>query len=107
MSRVAGKKWLVKGNHDEKTNHWYLNHGWDFVCDHFSDVYFGKRILFSHEPQAYDINLYDVNIHGHLHDNSRHGRPEDFCINGRICKLVAIEYTNYQPVTLESSIYRI
>lgn len=29
------KKWLIKGNHDKKSNSWYLNHGFDFVADCF------------------------------------------------------------------------
>ena len=30
-------KVLVKGNHDKKSNSWYLDNGWDFVCDLFID----------------------------------------------------------------------
>ena len=28
---IGVKKILIKGNHDKKSNHWYLEHGWDFA----------------------------------------------------------------------------
>jgi calcineurin-like phosphoesterase family protein len=31
MRQSHCKKWLIRGNHDSKTNGWYLDHGWDFV----------------------------------------------------------------------------
>ena len=61
----AGPKWLIKGNHDRRSNTWYLSHGWDFVADAIVMNIFGKKILFSHRPQ--DCFGYDLNIHGHVH----------------------------------------
>lgn len=113
---ICGKHILVKGNHDNKSNHWYLNHGWDFVCDHFSDIYFGKKILFSHAPMKADN--YDLNIHGHFHnalprlqkgewkaDGEKERNEQDLLnlLSGKH-KLLAIEYTNYEPVLLENFI---
>jgi calcineurin-like phosphoesterase family protein len=70
----SNKRILVKGNHDHKSNTWYLEHGWHFVCDEFSDVYFGKKILFTHEPRRRYKNsaygVFDFNYHGHLHGNA-------------------------------------
>jgi calcineurin-like phosphoesterase family protein len=63
---IKCKKILVKGNHDKKSNSWYLSRGWDFVCESFSDKFFGKRVLFSHAPQK--SNNFDINIHGHFHN---------------------------------------
>lgn len=94
------KKWLVKGNHDKKSNHWYLSHGWDFVATFIADTYFGKKILFSHVPQP--IGDYDLNIHGHFH-NSDHRRrePELLAIYTDKHRLVALENTDLKPVILE------
>lgn len=61
------KKILVKGNHDNKSNQWYLEHGWDFVCDKFYMKFEGKIICFSHTPQK-DNGDFDINIHGHFHN---------------------------------------
>lgn len=104
MTDAAGKKWLVRGNHDHKSNSWYLSHGWDMVCDQFRDKYFGKIIMFSHKPVVCD-GEYDINIHGHFH-NSDHRRQELelMAIKNGYQKLLALEYTNYQPVNLEKFI---
>lgn len=104
IQTLPGKKILVRGNHDRKSNNWYLNHGWDFVCERFADQYFNTRILFSHIPVSYD-NWYDMNIHGHFH-NSDHRSQEAFllAIKNQAQKLLALEYTNYKPVLLEEFI---
>lgn len=96
------KKILVRGNHDKKSNSWYLNNGWDFVCEEFKDTLFGKNILFSHMPKVWD-GVYDLNIHGHFH-NSDHRRqePELFKIKNGYQKLFALEYTNYKPINLNT-----
>lgn len=93
--------WLLRGNHDHKSNSWYLSHGWNFVGEVIKDTYFGKKILLSHMPQYWD-GWYELNIHGHFH-NSDHRRYEEELVwrkNG-YQKLYAIEYTNLMPVTLE------
>jgi len=93
-----GTKILVKGNHDKKSNKWYLEHGWDFVCEKFIDTYFGQKIIFSHEPQF--IGGETINIHGHWHDNDHRKEPgfeEWYCDQHR---LLALEATDYKPVEL-------
>lgn len=97
---IPCKSILVKGNHDNEKNSWYLNY-WDFVCYTFSDTYFNRKILFSHCPQTYDLDKYDLNIHGHLHNNRREGSWENFKFNDRIYKLISPEYLNYKPILLE------
>ena len=94
-------KILVRGNHDGKSDNWYLNHGWDFVCERFQDTYFGKRILFSHMPIAWNED-YDINIHGHFHNiNEKYHEPELKAIKNSYQTLLAVEYTEYEPVLLE------
>ena len=94
------RKVLVKGNHDSKSNSWYFEHGWDFVCDRFDFEMFGKKIAFTHIPIAWD-GYHDFNIHGHFH-NSDHRRqePELQKIKNGYQKLYAPEYENYLPVKL-------
>lgn len=95
------KKILVRGNHDHKSDSWYYEHGWDFVCDSFTLEKYGKKILFSHEPVR-DHGC-DLNIHGHWHDNDHRWHPE-FAewYNPKKYYRLAIEETNYAPVTLLS-----
>jgi len=98
------KKILVRGNHDKKSIHWYLGHGWDWVCESMSMQYGGKRILFSHMPMVWD-GYWDINIHGHFH-NANHRRYEAE-LNGDLLKgqkLLALEYNNYQLWNLDKII---
>jgi len=64
---LSCKKVLVRGNHDGKSNSWYLEHGWDFVCDSFINRYLGMRVLFSHIPSKIPADIH-LNIHGHFHN---------------------------------------
>jgi calcineurin-like phosphoesterase family protein len=115
MSLVCGHKWLIRGNHDHKTNKWYMEHGWDFIGKTLSDIYFGKHILFSHAPK--NNSDFTMNIHGHFHnslhrllegkyidDGERERNKEDMAILNSKHKLLAIEYTEYKPVLLEEFI---
>ena len=104
LAKLPYKKILVKGNHDSKSNAWYLSHGWDFVCEEFKDTYFGKNILFSHMPKVWD-GIYDIDIHGHFHNSDhRIQEPELFKIKNGYQKLYAPEYQHYLPVNLEKFI---
>lgn len=102
MDHKQVKRWLVKGNHDRKSITWYLDHGWDFVAHDFTLNYHGKRILFSHIPQKLAReSTWDFNVHGHFHNNDHRHAELPFDLTP-YHKLLAIENTHMQPVTLES-----
>lgn len=98
---IKCKKILVKGNHDRKSNNWYLNHGWDFVCYSFQDTYRKKKILFSHYPKCADD--YDLNIHGHLHNNiykwEKLNEENKSFVNDKHL-LISMELMDYKPKTI-------
>ena len=97
IATLPCRKILVKGNHDGKSWSWYMEHGWDFVCDAFRLNYCGKIIMFSHIPQAWD-GVWDINVHGHLHNI---GRAKEIKHEMRKWhRLYAPEHFNYQPVEL-------
>lgn len=102
---IQAKKILIRGNHDRKSVEWYYAHGWDAVFDGYRLEMFGKKIMFSHMPQKED-GWFDVNVHGHFHDvpigDVHRHEPEFKEILTDKHKLLALEYTNYQPVTLEN-----
>jgi len=105
-TRVKGKHWLVRGNHDSNSDTWYLRNGWDMVCDSFTLEKFGVRILFSHIPQE-DKGQYDINVHGHFHNSDhRKKEPELNAILNDKQILIAVEYTNYSPVNLQKIIQK-
>ncbi len=99
MDSLRGvKKILIKGNHDHKTNKWYLEHGWDEVHLELTGEYCGAKITFSHRPIQ---GIKNINIHGHMHNNEH--RMDDETkkwYDKSIYKLLAIENTNYKPVVL-------
>lgn len=101
---VLPKRILVRGNHDHKSDSWYMDNGWDFICNAFEAKYFGKNLLFTHKPVAIPPHI-DFNIHGHFH-NSDHRRhePELKALYEERHKLLAIELTGYKPVNLEKFI---
>ncbi len=102
FKKLKCRKILVRGNHDTKSDNWYLNNGWDFVCREFSGKYFGKNIIFTHIPKQYDQTMYDLNIHGHLHSNRYRGSSDVSEFGGRKYCLISPEFNKYQPVTLKS-----
>lgn len=73
------KKILVLGNHDGKSDNWYYNHWWDFVCRSFTMKKFGKELKFIHipTPETKERATAKENrlvIHGHYHKWWRPGR---------------------------------
>lgn len=98
------KKILIKGNHDCKSNSWYYDHWWSFVCDGFTDMFLGKQILFSHEPA--DMTLMHVlNIHGHTHGNA-HRDTEHCSFYWENNIDVALELNGYIPLTINSLLWK-
>ena len=100
FGNIGYKTILVKGNHDKKSTTWYMNNGWDFVCDRFDLVLGGKRISFSHKPIEYD-GMFDVNIHGHFHNSDYRKYEESLAsVLTEKHKLLALEYVDYRPINL-------
>ena len=114
IQSLPGKHWLLRGNHDKKTNNWYLNHGWDFVGEEILLRFNNKNILFSHYPIPKQSRV-DYNIHGHIHTHLDRLLKGNYVVEGEkernkdwlptydqtYHKLLAIEETNYKPVNLE------
>ena len=104
LLNIPGRHWLIRGNHDKKSNSWYLEHGWDMICQQFEDHIFGKTIMFSHKPVVWN-GKYEINIHGHFHNTDLNKHEKELVsIKNGYQKLLALEYVNYMPVTLEKFI---
>lgn len=95
------KKILVRGNHDNKSDSWYIERGFDFVCDSFQATYFGKRIMFTHAPRRWELSGgVEMNIHGHMHGNMHRGEWQSDGPAGWHYDL-APEIRNYKPVNIQ------
>ena len=100
---TPSRNYLILGNHDRKTMKWYLDHGWDAVCDRMDLYVYGTRVALSHKPLK-DDGSYDINIHGHFHNNAHHAEPEFVAMKSPRQVLLAIEDTDYMPVSLQKMI---
>lgn len=92
IRRLNGRKVCVRGNHDRKSIHWYLTHGFDFVCDSFTI----GQIIFTHRPikkPEFLLMPYKLNIHGHIHQKKTFDK--------NIYKNISVEKTNYFPIKLD------
>lgn len=110
IRRLAGRKILVRGNHDRNSsNSWWMDHGFDFSCDGLRF----QNCWLTHEPDTSRAGGCDLNIHGHLH-NIWHGfapnagdekdAAEQKHLRNPWQRLFAIEYTNFYPIEFQEFI---
>lgn len=92
---------LVRGNHDSKSDDWYLKNGFCFVCYSFKKKVNGKMIKFAHKPEPKEEGV-DFQLHGHSHGNAH--RDEEHCnfYDPSYHLEVALEKTGYYPLLLET-----
>ena len=89
-------KILVRGNHDRKTNTWYQEHGWNFICSEFKDELYNHKITFSHQPLSHQ-SLEVLNVHWHRHNRAELAEAVPN-YNG---VLYGPELYNYLPIKLD------
>lgn len=100
FEKLKGVKcYLIKGNHDKRTDTWYINHGWtgSFKYHYFSDI----NVTLSHAPIE---NILNTNIHGHFHNHVHHDGVDNY--DTKIYKLISIENEDYKPVLLSDFLKR-
>jgi calcineurin-like phosphoesterase family protein len=98
-------KVLVRGNHDKLSDSFYSDYfGFTSICDGFFLRKYGVRIMISHKPKT-DHGYFDINIHGHFHDNDHRTimehRDFDADLNEKH-RLIALETEKYKPVELKT-----
>lgn len=97
LDGLPGDKILIRGNHDRKSNNWYMNNGFTFSCELFSY----KNILFTHKRSKFESNNFLLNIHGHTHTNIydyiQNFKRTDVLYH----RLYSLEFENYRIVNLQ------
>lgn len=97
ITNLNGQKLLVKGNHDEKSNQWYVDCGFKKVYD--MPVLFQDFFLLSHKPLEWlDQEGVFGNFHGHIHNDHRYLHITQRSYN------VSVEINNYTPVLFEDMV---
>lgn len=99
LKQLKGKKFLVKGNHDTKSNEFYRNAGFDEVYDY--PVIIKDFWILSHEPLYVNTNMPYANIFGHVHNSPiiKTFSSQHYC--------VSVERINYTPISFDEIIMRV
>ena len=103
VPKLNGHKILIKGNHDGKSEQFYLDCGFLEVLRDKTLVIDNKMIYCSHEPEKRPLVPLDYNLHlyGHVHSKGHRGEYPTIARNGAC---VCVERWNYTPVPLETII---
>lgn len=88
ITSIPGAKVLCRGNHDIETDVYYLNAGFDYVCE----ILKINDFVFSHKPVK--ITPDQINVHGHLHTR------KISTMDHRYVNAYDVNYTD-RPVLLE------
>jgi len=96
LNQLNGRKFLVKGNHDVKTNQFYRDLGFEEVYDH--PVIIKDFWILSHEPLYVNSNMPYANIFGHVHNSPiiKTYSKQHYC--------VSVERINYTPISFNDII---
>lgn len=96
LSKLNGRKLLVKGNHDVKSNAEYRSFGFDEVYD--CPIIIDNFWLLSHDALYVNANMPYANLFGHVHNNPivRDYSSQHFC--------VSVERINYTPISFDAVI---
>lgn len=92
VSKLNGKKYLVKWNHDTKDNEYYRKLWFIEVYD--MPVIFQGFWILSHEPLYVNANMPYANIFAHVHLDPRYktASEQSFC--------VSCDRIGFKPITL-------
>ena len=113
MDRLPGKKILIKGNHDHKSNEWYRDIGFNEIkwideveeflvfhypiCNKYIDeiaLQFGNEFAKIIKDILKKKNEYDIPvIHGHIHSNQLLDCPNHFNVS---CEVI-----DFTPISIE------
>ena len=67
ISKLNGIKILIKGNHDLKPDEFYIDCGFNYVCDNLQI----NDVIFTHKPcDLKDFPDAKINVHGHMHEEN-------------------------------------
>lgn len=94
LAQLKGRKLLVKGNHDTKSNRQYRSFGFDEVYD-YPIIVDGFWIL-SHDALYVNTNMPYANLFGHVHNSPvvKDYSKQHYC--------VSVERIDYTPIAFDT-----
>lgn len=93
LAQLNGVKYLVKGNHDTKSNAEYRQYGFEEVYDH--PIIIDGFWILSHNALYVNGNMPYANLFGHVHNSPI---VKDYS-NQHYC--VSVERINYTPISFD------
>lgn len=92
IERLNGKIFLVKGNHDVKSNSYYRSCGMCEVYD--CPIIIEGFWILSHEPVYVNTNMPYANLFGHVHANPIYAdfSEQHFCVSAERIEYTPIEF---------------
>lgn len=93
LSRLKGRKYLVKGNHDTRSNQAYRTAGFEEVYDH--PIILDSFWILSHDALYVNSNMPYANLFGHVHNTPivKDYSSQHFC--------VSVERIDYTPISFD------
>lgn len=93
LLKLHGIKYLVKGNHDIRSNEYYRGIGFLEVYD--KPIILDEFWILSHEPLYVNENMPYANIFGHVHNSPLYKTysRQHYC--------VSVERIDYKPISFE------
>ena len=93
LSKLCGTKYLIKGNHDIKSNDYYREAGFKEVYD--LPVLYKSFWILSHDSIYVNSNMPYANLFGHVHNNPiiKDYSSQHFC--------VSVERIDYKPISFD------
>jgi len=101
IKELPGRKLLIKGNHDHSSSMKIYKGIFEVVTPFVQEIG-GWNILFSHYPDERISQEWEINIHGHIHNNIMQGNFSPIVDLHKIYENVSVEVINYTPIKLSS-----
>ncbi len=99
LNQLNGKKYLLKGNHDNYDNQYYRDAGFTEVYD--TPIILNEFWILSHKPMYVNQNMPYANIFGHVHNSPIFHTYS----NQHYC--VSVERINYTPISMHEIIKKV
>lgn len=91
MSQLNGRKMLIRGNHDNWTDEFYRESGFEYVSRY--PIVWNEFYILSHAPLQLSETTPYFNYYGHVHNDEKY-------IDTATSKCVSIERLGYRPLFL-------
>ena len=94
VQQLHGRKFLVKGNHDQRNNQWFIDVGFDEVSSY--PIIYKDWFVMQHEPPHYVNDAMPFFfLYGHVHAS------EPYRTVTKTSACVSVERWEYSPVEIE------